>query len=211
MTNLFILNTIIEEDADYSQLITNLTGGFIPADIERTEKNEDGEEELTVTTHPHADLQAPDFSGKIIFVHLVDGFVETEGVDHIKASKFKGTTAWNEGVAYAKSKGATHVAIINNVSDINPHVISLGFEGNEDKSVVNLADGAAFIVTADFAVEEDYNFWFIDNEIFSDAAEAGTFGRPSIEEPNIVQAELTSSAEAFNAAVQEDFATAGIN
>jgi hypothetical protein len=211
MTNLFILNVIIEETADYSQLITNLTGGFIPADIERTEKNEYGEEELTVTPHPHADLESPDFSDKIIFIHLVDDFAEIEGADHIKSSKFKSTTAWNEGVAYAKSKGATHVAILSNVSDINPHFISLGLEGNEEKSVINLADGAAFIVTADFSVEEEYNFWFIDNKIFSDAAEAGTFGRPSIEEPNIVQADLTSSAEAFSSAVQEDFVTAGIN
>ena len=211
MTNLFILNTIIEEDADYSQLITNLTGGFVPADIEKTEKNEDGEEELVVTTHPHADLDSPDFSGKVVFVHLVDDFTETEGADHIKASKFKGTTAWNEGVAYAKSKGATHVAVLTNVSDINPHVISLGFEGNEDKSVVNLADGAAFIVTADFSVEEKYNFWFVDNDIFNDAVEAGTFDRPSIEEPNIVQSELNSSKEDFEAAIQEDYTTAGIS
>jgi hypothetical protein len=211
MTNLFILNTIIEEDADYSQLITNLTGGFVPADIEKTEVNEDGEEELTVTTHPHAGLESPDFSEKIIFVHLVDEFSEIEGADHIKASKFKGTTAWNEGIAYAKSKGATHVAVLTNVLDINPHAISLGFDGNEEKSVVNLSDGAAFIVTADFSVEEKYNFWFIDNEIFEKAVQDGTFGRPNIEEPNVVQSEPTSSKEAFEAAIQEDYKTAGIS
>jgi hypothetical protein len=210
MTNLFILNTIIEENADYSQLITNLTGGFVPADIENTEIGEDGEEEIVVTAHPHANLESPDFSGKLIFIHLTDGFNEIGGVDHIKSSKFKFTTAWNEGVAYAKSKGATHVAILNNISNINPHVISLGFDGNEDKSVINLSDGAAFIVTSDFSVEEKYNFWFVDNEIFTEAVEAGTFGRPSTEEPSIIQSELVSSKEAFESAIQEDYKTAGI-
>lgn len=210
MTNLFILNVIVEEDADYTQLVNDLTGGFVAADIETTTKDENGEEVVSTTPHPHADLSAPDFSGKIIFAHLVEGYEEIAGVDHIAVSKFKGTTAWNEGVAYAKSKGATHVAILNNVNGINPHVLTLGFEGNEDKSVINLADGAAFIVDADFSVEETYNFWFIDNKIFSDAQESGTYALPGVEHFAISQSEITSSKEAFSAAIDEDYRTAGV-
>ena len=148
MTDLWILNVIIEEDADYSQLINDLTGGFVASDIETEETDENGEKVITYTPHPHADLAAPDFSGKIIFAHLTDSYTTRDGVVNLDISKFKGTTAWNEGVAYAKSQGATHVAILNNVSSINPHVITLGFEGNDDKTVTNLSDGAAFIVTS---------------------------------------------------------------
>ena len=210
MTNLFILNVIIEEDADYSQLINDLTGGFVAADIEFKEKNENGEEVVTIKIHPHADLTAPDFSDKIIFAHFVDEYPSRDGVYDLNISKYKGTTAWNEGVAYAKSQGATHVAILNNVSAINPHILNLALSGNEDKSLIGLGDGAAFIVSSDFSVDETYNFWFIDNQIFYDAQEAGTLGFASIEEPGIVQAEITSSREAFSSAIDEDFATAGI-
>lgn len=210
MTNLFILNTIIEEDADYSQLVNDLTGGFVAADIETTTKDENGEDVVSTTPHPHADLAAPDFSGKIIFAHLVGEYEEIDGVDHFAVSKFKGTTAWNEGVAYAKSKGATHVAILNNVDGINPHVLTIGFEDNENKSVINLADGAAFIVDADFSVDETYNFWFVDNEIFTDAQESGTYGAPGVEHSAISQSEITSSKEAFSAAIDEDYRTAGV-
>lgn len=210
MTNLFILNTIIEENADYSQLVNDLTGGFVAADIETTTKDENGEDVVSTTPHPHADFAAPDFSGKIIFAHLVGEYEEVAGVDHIAVSKFKGTTAWNEGVAYAKSKGATHVAILNNVDGINPHVLTIGFEGNENKSVINLSDGAAFIVDADFSVDETYNFWFIDNKIFTDAQESGTYGAPGVEHSAISQSEITSSKEAFSAAIDEDYRTAGV-
>jgi hypothetical protein len=210
MTNLFILNTIIEEDADYTQLVNDLTGGFIASDIETTEKDENGDDVVSATPHPHAHLDAPDFSGKIIFAHLSEGNEEIDGVDHITVSKFKGTTAWNEGVAYAKSKGATHVAILNNVDGINPHVLTIGFDGNEDKSVINLADGAAFIVDANFSVDETYNFWFVDNDIFSQAQESGSYAVPGVEQSAISQSELTSSKEAFSAAIDEDYKTAGV-
>ena len=210
MTNLFILNVIVEEDADYSQLVNDLTGGFVAADIETTTKDENGEDVVSTTPHPHAELDAPDFSGKIIFAHFAEGHDELEGVEHLTVSQFKGTTAWNEGVAYAKANGATHVAILNNVDGINPHALTIGLDGNEDKSVINLSDGAAFIVDSDFSVDETYNFWFIDNDIFSEAQENGSYGRPSIEHSAISQSELSSSKEAFSAAIDEDNRTAGV-
>jgi hypothetical protein len=210
MTNLWILNVIIEEDADYSQLINDLSGGFVASDIQTKEIDENGEEVITYTEHPHANLAAPDFSGKIIFAHLTDGYTQRDGVINLDISKFKVTAAWNEGVAYAKTQGATHVAILNNVYGINPHVIAIGFEGNEEKSVINLSDGAAFIVDSDFSVAEDYNFWFIDNDVFRDAEEAGSYGVVRVEESGLVQTELISSEEAFNLAIQEDYVTAGI-
>ena len=210
MTNLFILNSVIEKDADYSQLINDLTGGFVASDIEVSEKDENGEEVVSTRPHPHADLAAPDFSGKIVFAHLSNPDANLEDVDNIHVSEFKITKAWNDGVAYAKSKGATHVALLNNVVGINPHVLGMALEGNEDKSVIGLGHGGAFIVKSDFVVEEKYNFWFVDNDIFYAAEDAGTLGFAAVEETAIVQADLTSSKEAFDAAIAEDFVTAGI-
>jgi hypothetical protein len=205
MTNLFILNTIIEKDADYSSAIRDLTGGFVASDIERKFYNRQTEEyEIERYPHPHADLDAPDFSGKIIFIHLSENINDVSGADNIKSSKFKFTTAWNEGVAYAKTKGATHVAILNNVQELNPHAIALALEGNEEKEIVSIADGIAFIVKSDFSVDEKYNFWFVENDIFSEAEQRGGYVVAGVAAPHFSQAELTSSKEKFDAAVQQD-------
>jgi hypothetical protein len=207
--NTWILSTIVEEDFDYSSLVNDLSGNYVADDIETRTTDENGEEVIEYTPHPHAGLTAPDFSGKLVFAHFSEDYVAYEGVDHIVVNEFKNTKAWNEGVAYAKSKGATHVVIMNEVTHINPYILKLAIEENSDVSVINISDGGVFIVNTafDFAADEDYNFWFEDNNILSRAAEANSYARPAVEEPQVKQLEIKTRRAEFDIAIKADFAT----
>jgi hypothetical protein len=209
--NTWILSTIIEEDFDYSSLVNDLSGNYSTEDIETRTTDENGEEVIEYTPHPHAGLTAPDFSGKIVFAHFTNEYMTYDGVDDIVINEFKSTKAWNEGVAYAKSNGATHVVIMNQVTHINPHVLKLAIDENPNVSVINISDGGVFIVNTafNFAADEAYNFWFEDNNILSRAAEANSYARPSLEEPQIEQLQIVERLEEFDIAIKADFATSG--
>jgi hypothetical protein len=206
--NTWILNTITEEDFDYSGLVGSLTGGYVADDIETISTGENGEEVVEYVTHPHAGRPAPDFSGKIVFVRFQNDYVEYDGVHSLEVSEFKNTKAWNEGVEYAKSQGATHVVIMNQVTSINPHIIELAIEEHPNVSIINISDGGVFIVNTDFNFEADekFNFWFEDNNIFARASEANSYARPSIEEPQIKQIGVKSRLTEFKAAIEADLA-----
>jgi hypothetical protein len=209
--NTWILTTITEEDFDYSSLVNSLTGGYVANDLETRTTDENGEEVIEYTTHPHEGRNAPDFSGKIIFARFQNDYTEYAGVYNLEVDEFKNTKAWNEGVAYAKSQGATHVVIMNQVTGINPHVIELAVEDAPDVSIINISDGGVFIVNTDFdfTANEDYNFWFEDNNILEKASESGSYARSEAKEPQITQIEVKSRQAEFDVAIKADFATSG--
>lgn len=209
--NTWILSTIIEEDFDYSSLVNDLSGNYSTEDIETRTTDENGEEVIEYTPHPHAGLTAPDFSGKIVFAHFTNEYMTYDGVDDIVINEFKSTKAWNEGVAYAKSNGATHVVIMNQVTHINPHVLKLAIDENPNVSVINISDGGVFIVNTafNFAADEAYNFWFEDNNILGKASESGSYARPAVEEPQVQQTEIKTRQAEFDVAIKADFATSG--
>lgn len=209
--NTWILTTITEEDFDYSSLVNSLTGGYVANDLETRTTDENGEEVIEYTTHPHEGRNAPDFSGKIIFARFQNDYTEYAGVYNLEVDEFKNTKAWNEGVAYAKSQGATHVVIMSQVTGINPHVIELAVEDAPDVSIINISDGGVFIVNTDFdfTANEDYNFWFEDNNILEKASESGSYARSEAKEPQITQIEVKSRQAEFDVAIKADFATSG--
>jgi hypothetical protein len=204
--NTWILNTITEEDFDYSGLVSSLTGGYVAEDIETRSTDENGQEVVEYAPHPHAGRPAPDFSGKIVFGRFQNDYVEYDGVYSLEVDEFKNTKAWNEGVAYAKSQGATHVVVMNQVTEINPHVLELAIQEFPNVSIINISDGGVFIINTDFNFEADekFNFWFEDNNIFRKASEAGSYGRPALEEPQIKQIEVKSRLIEFQTAVEAD-------
>jgi hypothetical protein len=209
--NTWILTTITEEDFDYSGLVNTLTGGYVTNDIETRTTDENGEEVIEYTTHPHADRNAPDFSGKVVFARFQNDYTNYPGVYNLEVNQFKNTKAWNEGVAYAKSQGATHVVIMNQVTGINPHVIELAIEEAPDVSIINISDGGVFIVNTnfDFEADESFNFWFEDNNILNAASESGSYARPALEEPQVKQIEVKSRQAEFDVAIKADFVTSG--
>jgi hypothetical protein len=204
--NTWILNTITEEDFDYSGLVGSLTGGYVAEDIETRSTDENGQEVVEYAPHPHAGRPAPDFSGKIVFARFQNDYVEYDGVYNLEVDEFKNTKAWNEGVAYAKSQGATHVVVMNQVTEINPHVLELAIEEFPNVSIINISDGGVFIINTDFNFEADekFNFWFEDNNILKKAFESGSYGRPALEEPQVKQIEVSSRLVEFQTAVEAD-------
>jgi hypothetical protein len=206
--NTWILLTIIEEDFDYSSLITSLSGGYVTNDVETTTINENGEEVVGTAPHPHANRLAPDFSGKIIFAHFQEDYVNYEGVHHIVINEFKNTKAWNDGVAYAKLQGATHVVIMNGVIKINPHVLELSIEEAPEVSIINISDGGVFIVNTafNFVANEQYNFWFEDTNILNRASESLSSFKPEIQELELSQVEIKTKRAEVDAATEADFA-----
>lgn len=209
--NTWILCTITEENFDYTDLVNSLSGKYVTADIESKTTDKDGKEIIEYSTHPHAGLTAPDFSNKIIFAHFGSDYVKYDGVENIEIDEFKNTKAWNQGVAHAKSKGATHVVIMNDVTGINPHNLELSIESNPDVSIINISDGGVFVVNTafDFNADERYNFWFEDNNILRAAEEAGSYARPELKEPQIKQLQLETRRVDFDIAIKEDFVTSG--
>jgi hypothetical protein len=209
--NTWILTTITEEDFDYSGLVNSLTGGYVADEIETKTIDQNGEEVIEYSAHPHADRNAPDFSGKIVFARFQNDYTDYAGAHSLEVDEFKNTKAWNEGVAYAKSQGATHVVIMNQVTGINPHVIELAIEEAPDVSIINISDGGVFVVNTDFDFEanEAFNFWFEDNNIIGKASESGSYARPALEEPQVKQIEVKSRLAEFDLAIKADFATSG--
>jgi len=209
--NTWILTTITEEDFDYSGLVSSLTGGYVADDIETRTTDENGEEVIEYTTHPHEGRNAPDFSGKIVFARFQNDYTEYAGVYNLEVDEFKNTKAWNEGVAHAKSQGATHVVIMNQVTGINTHVIELAIEEAPNVSIINISDGGVFIVNTafDFEANEAFNFWFEDNNILGKASEFGSYARPALEEPQVQQIEIKSRQAEFDVAIKADFVTSG--
>jgi hypothetical protein len=203
MENIKILCTILEESADYLKLINDLTGNYVAEPITVDEK---GEELETPIDHPHKDLVAPDFSGNITFAHFVDEYNAYEGVSHVKVDTLNTSKSWNEGFAAAKAAEATHLVILNGVSNINPHQIKLALDEHSDKDVINLSDGGAFIVkcSSDFNANEEYSLWFSDIEIFEKAIKDNSYATGRYDQPEFVQAGIVSLKNEFDAAIEAD-------
>lgn len=205
MTNTLILNTILEESADYSKLIANLTGSYVAEDQTVDAQGQELEEPIE---HPHKALVAPDFSGHIRFAHFTNDYEELAGVSHVVASELNTSKVWNESFAFAKENGYSHLVVLNGVTSINPHIISLAIENYGDKDIVNISDGGAFIIncSSNFSANEEYKLWFADNQILLAAAESGSYARNDESFVELSQAEITTNFAAVNEAIQADIA-----
>jgi hypothetical protein len=202
--NALIANVIIEESADFSTLISDLTGNYIAEDIEV--KDTQGDPTGEILQNPYKDTIALDFSGKIVFTHFNADHASHVGVESILINDFKGTKAWNILFAYAKENNYSHLVILNNVNKINPHLIKEALESNVDKDIITLSEGAAFIVkcSSNFVANEEYNFWVEDNNIINKAREEGKLGGIDSEFLDFSQAELTDIKDVFLTAVTLD-------
>ena len=206
MTKILILNTILEESADYSKLVNDLTGGYVANDLTVDEK---GDELETPIEHPHKALDAPDFSGHIRFAHFVSGYEALAGVSHVELESINTSKAWNSSFAYAKENDYTHLVVLNSVTNLNPHIISIAVQDNGDKDIVNISDGGAFIVncSSDFNANEEYKIWFADNEILNWAAANDSYARNNESFVELSQAQNTTCNESVDAVIAADLAT----
>lgn len=150
---------------NFDALVSELSGGYVPQDHVEVSVDENGVETETVIPNPFKDSPAPDYSGKIIFASHAP-VATPEGVQNVVVDgELNVAKLWNAGVSQAIASGATHVAILNEVSSINPHVFAEAIE-EAPSAVVNISDGGCFIVTEGVSANETFRWWFADNDLF---------------------------------------------
>lgn len=206
MKNIWIVSPIYNEAEDYSYLISSLSGNYVTQDIEVETTDENGQVVISYEPHPDQGLAAPDFSGKIVFVHNGE-HGDISGVHDLDVSgDFNIAKMWNEGFAYAKSNGATHVAILNAVSKINPHIIVKSVDEFENSSVVNIADGTAFIINtnSEILADEQFKVYFADLDLFKRAGDIDSLAFGSYPSSEIEQIQLTDFAISMKSVTDED-------
>ena len=160
MTNIhFVIPVIAPSSQDFTQLIDQLSGGYVQEDvvIERF----DGEEETL--ENPYKGIEPLDFSGNITFVSNSE-FNAPQGSNLILLDEeLNIAKMWNAGIQNAED--ATHIVVLNEVSSINPVVIKNAIDEN-DSDIINISDGGCFIVKPHVRANEDYRLWFADIDLF---------------------------------------------
>jgi hypothetical protein len=166
MTDIHIIVPVANPDIqDFSNLVSELCGNYVPQDHVITTRDENGEEVEEVVENPYKDVPAPDYSNKITLVShtAVDA---PEGADNIVVEgELNVAKLWNEGVAHAVANDATHVVVLNEVSSISPYVFADAVD-ESTADVINLSDGGCFVVAPDVEANETYRWWFADVDLF---------------------------------------------
>jgi len=166
MTDIHIIVPVANPDIqDFSNLVSELCGNYVPQDHVKTTRDENGEEVEEVVENPYKDVPAPDYSNKITLVShtAVDA---PEGADNIVVEgELNVAKLWNEGVAHAVANDATHVVVLNEVSSISPYVFADAVD-ESTADVINLSDGGCFVVTPGVEANETYRWWFADVDLF---------------------------------------------
>jgi hypothetical protein len=170
--NIWILYSVLEENADYSSLVESLG----------------------------------DYAGRTIFAHFQDEYTEYPGINNIVVDSFNNSKAWNQGIQYAKSNGATHILVAKNIENLNLSTIIPVIEANEFVPVINFSDGGLFSITADyeFTANEEYSFWFADSELFEMAQEDGAILVYRAEDLSFNEILCVTRKEDYDLAVQSD-------
>jgi hypothetical protein len=167
MTNIHIIIPVADPSVqDFSILVNELCGNYIPEDHTTTTRDENGEEVEEVVDNPYKNSPAPDYSNKIILVSH-SPINAPEGSENVVVDgELNVAKLWNAGVAHAAANSATHVVILNEVSSISPYVFEEA-AAEHSEPVINLSDGGCFVVTPDVEANETYRWWFADVDLFN--------------------------------------------
>ena len=166
MTDIQIIIPVANPDIqDFTNLINELTGNYIPQDHVKITTGENGEEVEEIVENPYKNTPAPDYSGKIILVahEAVDAPVGSESI--VVDGPLNVANLWNAGIAHAAADGATHIVVLNEVSSISPYVFA-DVVDESTANVINLSDGGCFIVKPTVEANNAYRWWFADVDLF---------------------------------------------
>jgi hypothetical protein len=206
MTNIHIVIPVADPSVqDFSSLVNNLCGNYIPEDHITTTLDENGEEVEEVVENPYKNSPAPDYSNKIILVSH-SPINAPEGSENVVIDgELNVAKLWNAGLAHAIANDATHAVVLNEVSSINPHVFDEAVSENTEP-VINLSDGGCFILTPGIQANESYRWWFADVELFENNETAVS----RKEFLDIVQENAVPIEGAMSDIVNADMATRGV-
>lgn len=183
MNNTWIVVPVISNDVDLSSFIDKLSGGYVaPETFEKQSFNiESGVVETENVPHPYAGQTGPDFTDKIVFVNMVDGYAEHSGVVHLESfGEINVPRLMNAGINHAVANGADNVVVLSNPCDFDPFTISEAVADIAGKNIVNIADGAAFVLPGDSSLRlnEDLKVWFWAEDLYRTAGNPVGFCRP---------------------------------
>lgn len=186
MNNIWIVVPVIDSSFDYSTLMFTLKGGYTASDIEIETIDEEGNTVITTETHPNAGMPAPNFSNKIVLVHHTAEYTPTVGAtDVVVEGDFSISKLWNSGIKESFDNGATHAAVLNYISNLNPFIIEEAVSEHETADLINIADGGIFIIKTDsgLTADEQFSVYFADSDLFN---RASTPAKSAFKAPQIV-------------------------
>jgi hypothetical protein len=173
MTNTWIVIPVKDNQTDASEIVSNLTGGFVaPEKYEIKKLNPETKElETEEVDHPHFGENAPDFTNKVIFVNFEAGFTSHDGVVHLADNGDVNIyRAWNTGIDHAVANGADSVVLLNSLTDFDPFTVveAKAALDESDAEIVNISDGGMLLVsgTSDVRADEQFRIWFGDNDLY---------------------------------------------
>jgi hypothetical protein len=178
MDNVWVVVPVKNNDLDLADFVSKLTGGFVAPDTYEkiSYEYQDGEMQEIVESlpHPYAGQTSTDLSGKIVFVNTKADYPTFDGVTHLE--DFEDINLyryWNTGIDYAVNAGADAVLVLSNPIDFDPFLIDEAVAKLDGKEVVNVADGAGFVIsgTSEIRLDEQFQIWFGDNDLYRTAQE----------------------------------------
>lgn len=183
MNNTWIVVPVTSNDVDLTSFIDKLCGGYVAP--ETFEKKSFSQESNTVQTenvpHPYAGQSGPDFTNKIILVNMLDGYTVYDKSINIESfGEINIPRLMNAGINHAVVNGAENVVVLSNPCDFDTFIISEGIADISGKSIINIADGAAFILPGDspLRLNEDLKVWFWAEDLYRTAEDNIGFCRP---------------------------------
>lgn len=184
MENTWIVMPVRSNELDLGPALSKLNGTYIvPETYEAFEYDEEAKTfNKVIKDHPHAGKTGADFTGRIILVHLNDGYqpvagtVQLEDFDPINIYR-----VWNKGAEHAFANGADSVFLFNAVLEVEPMALAESYElmKSEGTEVVNVSDGAIVLLssTSSIRADEQFRIWFGDNDLYDRAAEVSSIFR----------------------------------
>jgi len=184
MNNTWIVVPVISNDVNLTSMVENFSGGYVAPETYETKeyKPETDLVETVTKPHPYAGQTGPDLSNKIIFVNSVAGYTQYENVVHIEDfDDINIYRYWNSGFEHAVANGADAVVLLNGAIDLDTFIIKDAYDLflSDSKEVVNIADGAAVLVSATSSIRADDQFqiWFGDNDLYRRAEDVTSYLR----------------------------------
>lgn len=183
MNNTWIVVPVTSNGVDLTSFVDKFSGGYVaPETYEKKTFNQETRElETENVAHPYAGQTGPDFTDKIVFVNMVDGYAEHSGVVHLESfGEINVPRLMNAGINHAVANGADNVVVLSNPCDFDPFTISEAVADIAGKNIVNIADGAAFVLPGDSSLRlnEDLKVWFWAEDLYRTAGDPVGFCRP---------------------------------
>ena len=173
MDNVWVVVPVRNNNLDLSEFVGNLSGGFVaPETYEKVSFSMvDGEyeKEAEIVEHPYAGQTADDLSGRIVFINAEEGYVEFEGVTHLEDFAEHNIARWmNTGIDHAVENGASKVVVLSNPASFDMFALKDILDSNPDSKVINIADGAMFVVSgdSDYRLDEQFKIWFWADDFY---------------------------------------------